>query len=486
MRKTKKVLAMILATALTATSLVGCGKEKDPVDTKPTEAPTQAPADSTTTPEPTQGTDEQQPDDTQTPAGDPVTLNLSIFKGGYGDAFWTEVTKAYTAKNPNVTFNIDSDPSIGEKVNTSMLAGEIPDFIYCPSSNQSGLAQRLIKDQALADLTDVFESPELKGKILDGFLDTSLSQPYGDGKVYLAPLYYTANGLFYNKTLFTEENLTIPATWDEFFKMGDDIKGKEIAGKQRAMFTYQGGNAPGYMETVIIPMLTSKLGVEGMNNAFSYVKGAWDNDATKEVFGIIQKLGDYCLENTTGIDHTTSQTAVMNGTALFVPCGSWIVGEMKDVTGEKINDKDFEWGFAPVPAVNTTDDMYLMSSVEEVYIPKDAKNVDAAKEFLKFLYTEEAIKLNAEKTGGIPPVVGATELVKDTLDPLVLETFQAFEKGYKPYIGGFATVDSELVPKTEFYGHVNSIITKKESVEDWIAACEKLSDAVRDNIVTAE
>lgn len=477
MKKTKKVISMTMAATMMAASLAGCSSEKPQESTtaKATDATTQA-----------QTEGDKSTEATTQANGDPVTLKLAIFKGGYGDSFWTAVTDAYTKEHPNVTFNIDCDPSIGEKVNSSMLAGDIPDFIYCPSSNQSGLAQRLIKDQALADITDVFESEELKGKILEGFLDTSLSQPYGDGKVYLAPLYYTANGLFYNKTLFEEENLTVPSTWDEFFAMGDDIKDKEIAGKKRAMFTYQGGNAPGYMETVIIPMLTNKLGVEGMNNCFSYVEGAWDNDAVREVFGIIQKLGDYCLEGTTGIDHTTSQSTVKNGSALFVPCGSWIVGEMADIEGEEINGKAFEWGYAPIPATSATDDKYLMSSVEEVYIPKDAANVDAAKDFLKFLYSETAIKLNAEKTGGIPPVVGATELTKDTLDPLVLSTFQAFENGYKPYIGGFVTVDSEIIPKKTFYGHVNSIIDKKETVDDWIAACEELSDNVRDNIVTAE
>lgn len=194
----------------------------------------------------------------------------------------------------------------------------------------------------------------------------------------------------------------------------------------------------------------------------------------------------YLLENTTGIDHTTAQTAVMNGSALFVPCGSWIVGEMAEIKGEEINGKAFEWGYAPIPYYNASDDKYLMSSVEEVYIPAAAENVDMAKEFLKFLYSEEAIKLNAQTTGGIPPVVGATSLVADVLDPLVLSTFQAFEEGYMPYIGGFAAVDSEIVPKKEFYGHVNSVVDGKETVDDWIAASDKISDDVRDSLVTAE
>lgn len=476
----RKALSMVLAASMLAAALAGCGSNKT------AETPTTAaPKEGTTTAETKEG---ETAEESKEASGDPVTLKLSIFKGGYGDAFWTAVTESYTKANPNVTFEIDCDPSIGEKVNSSMLAGDIPDFIYCPSSNPSGLAQRLIKDQALADLTDVFEG-ELKGKILDGFLDTSLSQPYGDGKVYLAPLYYTANGLFYNAALFEEAGLKVPGTWDEFFALGDEIKGKDIAGKSdRSLFTYQGGNAPGYMETVIIPLLTAKLGVDGMNDCFSYKEGAWDQQGVKDVFELVAKIGQggYLLPNTTGIDHTTAQTAVMNGTALFVPCGSWIVGEMADITGEEINGKPFAWGFAPVPAMDGTTDKYLMSSVEEVYIPAASENVEAAKDFLAYLYSDEAIKLNAEKTGGIPPVTGATEMTKDVLDPMVLSTFQAFDNGYKPYIGGFAAVDSEIVPKKEFYGHVNAVVDGKETVDDWIAAAVKLSDDVRDSIVTAE
>lgn len=349
----RKTLSVLLASAMVAGTLAGCGGSRT-VET------TAAPAGDATTA--AAGETTTAAADGAEATGDPVTLKLSIFKGGYGDAFWTAVTEAYTKANPNVTFEMDLDPSIGEKVNSSMLAGEIPDFIYCPSSNPSGLAQRLIKDQALADLTDVFEG-DLKGKILDGFLDTSLSQPYGDGKIYLAPLYYTANGLFYNATLFEEAGLKVPTTWDEFFALGDEIKGKDIAGKSdRSLFTYQGGNAPGYMESVIIPLLTAKLGVQGMNDCFTYVEGSWDKPEVKEVFELVAKLGSggYLLPNTTGIDHTTAQTAVMNGTALFVPCGSWIVGEMKDITGEEINGKPFAWGFAPVPALDASGDKYLI------------------------------------------------------------------------------------------------------------------------------
>lgn len=419
-------------------------------------------------------------------AAEQITLKLALFKGGYGDQFWTAVTQAYSQAHPNVSFEIDCDPSIGDKVNSSMLAGDVPDFIYCPSNNVSGLAQRLIKDQALTDLTDLFEDG-LKDRILDGFLETSLSQPYGDGKIYLAPLYYTANGLFYNATLFEETGLETPSTWDEFFAMGDSIKGQDICGRtDRSLFTYQGGNDPGYMGSVIIPLLASELGADGLGSAFRYDAAQWEKPGVKTVFEVVERLGDgYLLPNTTGIDHTTAQTAVMNGSALFVPCGSWIVEEMKDIEGEEINGKPFEWGFAPTPALNP-DNKYLQSTVEEVYIPADAEHVEEAKEFLAYLYSDEAIRLNAETTKGIPPVKGAAELTKDLLSPMIYSTFQSFDNGYKPFIGNFVAVDSEIVPKKEFFGHVNAVVDRKETVDEWIAATIELCNKVKDHVVTAQ
>lgn len=42
--------------------------------------------------------------------------------------------------------------------------------------------------------------------MLPGFLDNKLTAPYGDGTVYLAPLYYNVTGLWYNSALFAEKD----------------------------------------------------------------------------------------------------------------------------------------------------------------------------------------------------------------------------------------------------------------------------------------
>ena len=54
-------------------------------------------------------------------------------------------------------------------------------------------------------------------KIIEGFTDTSATNPYNDGKTYLAPMFYSPCGLFYNAGLFEEKG------WDRSHHLGRDV-----------------------------------------------------------------------------------------------------------------------------------------------------------------------------------------------------------------------------------------------------------------------
>ena len=169
-------------------------------------------------------------------------LKVAVFEGGYGSDYWEAVAKAFESHYSDVEVVIHASPEIGEMIRPDLLSGDSPDFIYLPSSNKSGITNTLIKDKLLADLTDIFEDPVLRERILPGFLENMATQPYDDGKIYLAPLYYSPTGLFYNKTVFKENNWEVPTTWEAFFTLGDEVR---EAG--RMLFTYQ-GLIPGYLE----------------------------------------------------------------------------------------------------------------------------------------------------------------------------------------------------------------------------------------------
>lgn len=403
-------------------------------------------------------------------------LNIAVFEGGYGSEYWMQVADLFEEQHPGVTVNVTANPKIGDIIRPNILAGNPPDFVYLHSMDSTGVTNAMIKDHALADISDVMA--EVEDKLLPGFLENKNLQPYGDGKTYLAPMYYSTTGLWYNKNYFETNNLEVPTTWDEFFALGDQVK--QIDG--RALFTYQ-GIYPTYLESLVNPALAAGVGVEGYEKMASYEKGAWDNDTVRAVLNNIARIGTdgYLMEGTVALDHTQAQSEWLMGKAVFHPNGSWVEGEMQDAPREE----GFEYGFCSAPVLNEGDDKYVYTQVEEMWIPAAAKNIDLAKEFLAFQYSDEAIALNAELAHGVPPVKGAAELLEGQVSDAVLASYQLFDQGYLPIIGQpFGVVSgTELSPRDEFYNQAGDVMSGQETVDQWIANTEEVSDQVRDKLV---
>ncbi len=416
------------------------------------------------------GTKEEEPQEQKK-----EVLEIAVFEGGYGRAYWDNIITEFEKENPNVQVNITANPEISEIIRPQILSGNAPDFIYLPSNNVSGLTLAMIKDHALVDLTDTMS--QIKDKFIPGYLDSSLCSPYGDGKIYLAPLYYSAMGLWYNKNLFETENIEVPVTWDDFFAIGD--KAKEM---DRALFTYQ-GIYPTYLESIIYPIIASSAGLDGFNACRQYEKGAWDNADIHAVLSNIAKIGTdgYLLKGSVAMDHTQAQGQWLLGKALFHPNGSWVESEMQNSPREE----NFEFGFCAPPVLSENDQKYVYSTMEEIYIPSSAKNIELAKKFLLFQYSDKAIQLNAEYAKGIPPVREAIKYIKDYVSPAVYESYRIFEKDSKPIFGQpFGIVkNTEISPRDYFFNQVGDVMTGRETVDEWIQKTEEVSAKLKENLV---
>ena len=57
-------------------------------------------------------------------------------------------------------------------------------MVYYNLGQESGFTETMLKEEAVADISDVFDD-ELRGKMVEGILDGTAAQPYGDGKILL-------------------------------------------------------------------------------------------------------------------------------------------------------------------------------------------------------------------------------------------------------------------------------------------------------------
>ena len=460
----KKLLGLTLAGALSLSLLAGCSNG---TSSNPTPAPaTQAPGAESQAPAPQ-------------PAGD-VTIKVAAIETSYGTEVWQQVADAFTAQT-GIKVELVVDKKLEDVVGPAMQGGEFPDVIHLATGREAGLTEQFIKDKNIADITDVLsmtipgESGTVADKIIPGFVnDNSITNPYADGKTYLAPMFYSPCGLFYNKGLFEANGWEVPKTWDEMWALGDKAQAEGIS-----LFTYP---TTGYFDAFFYALMYEAGGEQFFYDATHYADGIWDTEPAQTAFSIVEKLAQYTNPITPAQandqDFTQNQQLVLDNKALFMPNGTWIVGEM----AEAPRADGFEWGMTALPAITSGGDAYSYTFFEQMWIPAGAadENRDAAKQFIAFMYSDTAADLFAA-AGAAQPVTGIVD--KLTGDNQIF--YGIYDDGAKAALGSFASYKSVAglgTVREVFFDPVNSLVSGSMTKDQWIDSIKAASELMRANI----
>ena len=402
-----------------------------------------------------------------------TTLSVAAIETAYGSEIWQEVTAAFTELT-GIQVDLVTDKNLEDVISAPMKAGDFPDVVHLATGRPAALTETLIKENLLEDITDVLsmtvpgEDKLVSEKIAGGFTESSLTNPYGDGKTYMAPMFYSPCGLFYNAGLFEEKGWEVPETWDEMWALGDVAAAEGIA-----LFAYP---TAGYFDAFFYALLYECGGPEFFTQATNYAEGIWDTEEAQLAFDIVAKLATYTEKsvpsNANNDNFTKNQQLILDNKALFMPNGNWVIGEMADAP----RAEGFKWGFTALPAVTEGGDRYSYTWFEQLWIPSEAANKDAAKQFVAFMYSDVAAEIFA-KGGAIQPIVGFA----DKLEGDNKIYYSIYDNGAKAALGSFAATDP--VEGVNFadtvFGTINSLVSGDKTQEQWIEQIKTDSDLLR-------
>ena len=461
--KMKKVTAILLAGTMIASMMAGCGS-KDSGN---------------------EGSDKKAEDGK-------TVLRFEAFAGGNGTEIWEKIVAEFEKENPDVDVELHTSPELDKDLQKDFQNGDIPDVVYYNLGQKSGFTENMLKEKAIADISDVFDD-ELKSKLVSGITDNAAAQPYGDGKIYLAPIVYTPTGFWYNKTLFEGENkkYDLPETWDEFFALGDQAKADGVS-----LFTYP---IAGYFDCPVYQMLAQVGGAEFMNKAVNYDTETWKSEEGKMIVDTIAKLvsPEYTQEDTVANAQSKdgfkiNQQNVIDGKALFMPNGNWVIGEMANTTPAE----NFEWGMMAPPKFSADDESrYVYTFTEQMWIPADSENIDVAKDFIRFMYSDKVVDLmlanetenkeTGEKSPApiVPPVVGASDQLPD--GPIKDTYTLASSEGYEVVSGTWATLKTAIDGfdmNATVYGAIDALNTGEMTAEEYQKQLDEAWAKLADNL----
>ena len=406
----------------------------------------------------------------ETKSGEKKTLKLAALESGYGKEMWPELIKAYEEANPNVKVELQSSKELEDELSPKMKAGDFPDVVMLALGRKKALPETLIKEKALADISDLFdmkvygEDKKVSEKLLNGVLGSTVTDPYRDGKHYLAPMFYAPTGLFYNQGLFEQKGWEVPKDMPAMKELAEKAKAEGIS-----LFTYP---TTGYLDSFFPALLANAGGVDLFNKAMSYEKGVFASEGATKAFDalgeLLKNVEPSTVANANPQSFTKNQQLLLDNKALFMPNGTWVVGEMKDAP----RADGFKWAMNAAPAIEKGGKRFVYSFFEHIWVPEAATNKKEAKEFLSFLYSDKAAAIFA-KHNAAQPIQGVTSKLPAELQSL----YKVVDEVDGVINGNFiATKPVEGVNMKEtLYGQIDSVASGQKSVADWQKSVEEVS-----------
>lgn len=329
---------------------------------------------------------------TPVPAAGPVTLSIWATGGDFDAGLLQAVADVYSLVHPNVSFKIEGVPwsDAHTKILAAAAASTGPDIITGGMSWGIELGQ----NGGAIDMNKAYPEmvADIKAKTMPAIWDAITLQT---GEVYAVQHYATLQVAYYRTDLLKDVGGmdNPPATWEEFTKLLDAY---QAAGKDVPML-FRWGN-------------TSWLGFQGLLYAAG---GSFYSPDCKtvtvnspEAAKALDFMMTFYSKYNTPTENWPDDMAFVTGDSPVVWDGNWGIPNY-DLTKPEIKDK---WTVTAMPAGPSGKSASFLGG-NAISIMSYSENADTAADFISFLYTEEAVKAQAnyaaaQKNIFIPPYDG--------------------------------------------------------------------------------
>ena len=393
-------------------------------------------------------------------------FEIQYFVGGYGDAWWKEMIAEFQKKYPDLKIKESAGAKINDQMKPRWIQGNPPDFVYIDGAGAN--ARQMVKDDQLLDITDWLK--DLKNADGEKLSDLLISKPeeYEPGKNHTVPLVFGSWGTFYDKALFTKNGWEEPKDFESFLAVSGKIK---ASGMMPYIHT---GVYPYYIAGGLLDSATvsaNKDDASILKKVASLEPGIFKSEPVMKALDKIVQLRDkgFIDPGSVSLNHTDSQALWLQHKAAFIPNGLWLENEMK-----KDIPQGFDFGFIPSISQEKGGKYIAIPYTSTIAVAKKAKNPEAAKAFIQFLFTKQHAVRWAELTGALMNVKADLESSKAS---------NVVKSAMKYYNSPNTVVAPEVVLPADVEKARNDAIvaltTSKITPAEWADRLEKAAEKAR-------
>lgn len=230
-----------------------------------------------------------------------------------------------------IEFETTADrPSYLQKLKTLIAGGNMPDIIDIDADLY---ARELVDSGKLVDVKAFLKENDL----YDKFYPTALKyQEFTNGDMYTLPLEYHVEMIWYNKKLFADNNIEVPATMDEWLAACDTLKNKGIT-----PISVDGVDRWPVQRYLAMPAFRET------GNQFiidlSEGKASMSDEVGTESAEFLKEIGQYFNDGFAAADYATAQSMFLDGKSAMYYIGDWEIAAMQ----EKYDAGEIDYFYMP-------------------------------------------------------------------------------------------------------------------------------------------
>jgi raffinose/stachyose/melibiose transport system substrate-binding protein len=275
----------------------------------------------------------------------------------------------YSKIKPNVEikFQPTNPPDYNSTLRLQLEGGTGPDLMYARSY---ATGQELFAMGYFGDCTDI---PGLT----QNFTASNLA-PWRtpNGKMFAVPFAAVSHGVYYNKTIFQKEGVSIPQTWEDFLAVCKTLSAKGYTPLANGV-----ADEWDILECFFLGLVPNYIG--GASSRVQYETGAKKlNDADfTAAFKAMADAAPYLPKGYESVTYNDSQALFNTQQAVMFMDGSWTAGVYADA--------GFEWGVFALPAPAGKKTAITFHPDMAITYNAHSKHVQEAKDFLAWLATKD-------------------------------------------------------------------------------------------------
>lgn len=446
MRKFCKRTSALALAALLAASASGCSSG--------TGSQTTATPDTTAQ---TEISNEESKTEESKDTGEPVTIRLVHYMGEQAkrDAL-DAMLAAFSEAHPEIKVDVEvvASSSYIATYKNYIAAGEAPDIMFG-------------KPQTMQEFVDGGYFMDLKDEAcMANVLPMLVDECTVNGGVYGFPIDAQVKATFYNKKMFQEAGVEVPATKGELFKVCDTFMDQGVY-----PFVHPYNFIHGVFHE-LDSFFTSMAAATGNENVWmdsqNGVKDLSGNPAVVEAMEMFSKFASYKDTGDTAVDQTQGIQNFAAGQRPMYMNGGWLMGDVIAAS------PDGEFGMFPTPWSDNPEENKLWIGIDDVFVvSQQTEHRDEVMTLLNFFANEES-----SKTWMSTAKLMTSNITVPTDDA------DAFIKEIKSYIDNDMIVSKSLVPdytseySTAFRTKLQEFVTLDDSQRDVTKLLKDIDDEI--------